>query len=73
MAAKQEKDFTNTDNTNPAMNNDQQKNINVNTRFQWRYRPASDLFIVYTDNYYTSPLYVRNRALVLKFTYWWNM
>jgi hypothetical protein len=53
--------------------NDQQKNINVNTRFQWRYRPASDLFIVYTDNYYTNPVYVRNRAVVLKFTYWWNM
>ena len=53
--------------------NEQQKNINVNTRFQWRYRPASDLFIVYTDNYYPSPLSVRNRALVLKFTYWWNM
>lgn len=53
--------------------NDQQKNINVNTRFQWRYKPASDLFIVYTDNYYTSPIYVRNRAVVLKFTYWWNM
>ena len=53
--------------------NDQQKNINVNTRFQWRYRPASDLFVVYTDNYYTHPLYVRNRAVVVKFTYWWNM
>jgi hypothetical protein len=53
--------------------NDQQKNININTRFQWRYRPASDLFIVYTDNYYTSPLYIRNRAVVLKFTYWWNL
>lgn len=53
--------------------NNQQKNINLNTRFQWRYKPASDFFIVYTDNYYTAPLYVRNRALVLKFTYWWNM
>jgi hypothetical protein len=53
--------------------NDQQKNINLNTRFQWRYRPASDLFIVYTDNYYSAPLFVRNRAVVLKFTYWWNM
>lgn len=53
--------------------NDQQKNININTRFQWRYRPASDLFIVYTDNYYTNPLYIRNRAVVLKFTYWWNL
>jgi hypothetical protein len=52
--------------------NDQQKNINLNTRLQWRYRPASDLFLVYTDNYYTSPLFVRNRAFVLKFTYWWN-
>lgn len=52
--------------------NDQQKNINLNTRLQWRYKPASDFFIVYTDNYYTSPLYVRNRALVLKCTYWWN-
>ena len=53
--------------------NDQQKNLNVNTRLQWRYKPASDFFIVYTDNYYSSPLYVRNRALVLKFTYWWGL
>jgi hypothetical protein len=52
--------------------NNQQKNINLNTRFQWRYRPASDLFVVYTDNYYSSPLYVRNRAFVLKAVYWWN-
>ena len=52
--------------------NNQLENINLNARFQWRYKPASDLFLVYTDNYYPSPLYVRNRALVLKFTYWWN-
>ena len=53
--------------------NNQQKNVNLNTRMQWRYKPASDFFIVYTDNYYTAPLYVRNRALVLKFTYWWGL
>jgi hypothetical protein len=52
--------------------NNQQKNINLNTRLQWRYHPASDLFLVYTDNYYSSPLSVRNRAFVLKLTYWWN-
>ena len=52
--------------------NNQQKNINLNTRFQWRYRPASDIFLVYTDNYYSSPIFVRNRAFVLKATYWWN-
>jgi hypothetical protein len=53
--------------------NNQQKNVNVNTRLQWRYKPASDFYIVYTDNYYTAPLFIRNRALVLKFTYWWSM
>jgi hypothetical protein len=53
--------------------NNQLKNINLNTRLQWRYKPASDLFLVYTDNYFPAPLSVRNRALVLKFTYWWNL
>jgi hypothetical protein len=52
--------------------NEQQKNINLNTRLQWRYKPASDFFIVYTDNYYSDPFFVRNRALVVKITYWWN-
>ncbi|MEY3348973.1 MAG: hypothetical protein RLY46_1012 [Bacteroidota bacterium] len=53
--------------------NNQQNNINVNTRFQWRYKPASDLFLVYTDNYFPAPFNVKNRALVLKFNYWWNL
>ena len=53
--------------------NGQLKNMNLNTRFQWRYKPASDLFIVYTDNYLPAPFSVRNRAVVLKLTYWWNM
>ncbi len=52
--------------------NEQLHNINLNTRFQWRYKPASDLFIVYTDNYLPAPFSVRNRALVLKLNYWWN-
>ena len=52
--------------------NEQTKNINFNTRLQWRYKPVSDLFIVYTDNYYIGPVFIKNRAVVLKFTYWWN-
>ncbi len=52
--------------------NEQTKNINFNTRFQWRYKPVSDLFIVYTDNYYIGPVFVKNRAVVFKLTYWWN-
>jgi hypothetical protein len=56
-----------------AQYNEQQKNVNLNTRLQWRYKPASDLFIVYTDNYFPENFAVRNRALVVKFTYWWNI
>ena len=52
--------------------NNQLDNINLNTRLQWRYKPASDIFLVYTDNYLPSPFGVRNRAVVLKVTYWWN-
>lgn len=56
-----------------AQYNEQLDNLNLNTRFQWRFKPASDLFIVYTDNYIPSPFYVQNRALVMKFTYWWTL
>ncbi|MEP0714366.1 MAG: DUF5916 domain-containing protein [Algoriphagus sp.] len=53
--------------------NEQIENINLNTRFQWRFKPASDIFLVYTDNYLPAPFYTKNRSLVLKFTYWWNL
>lgn len=53
--------------------NEQIDNINLNARFQWRFKPASDLFLVYTDNYLPEPFGVKNRSLVLKFTYWWNV
>jgi hypothetical protein len=56
-----------------AQYNEQRNNVNLNTRLQWRYRPASDLFIVYTDNYLPDTFGVKNRSLVLKFTYWWNI
>ncbi len=52
--------------------NEQTENVNFNFRFQWRYKPASDLFIVFTDNYLPENLSVRNRAVVVKFNYWWN-
>ncbi len=53
--------------------NEQIDNINLNARFQWRFKPASDLFLVYTDNYLPQPFGVKNRSLVMKFTYWWNV
>lgn len=52
--------------------NEQIENMNINMRFQWRYKPVSDLFVVYTDNYYTETWNRRNRALVVKLSYWFN-
>lgn len=49
------------------------ENINLNARFQWRYSPASDFFIVYTENYLPQGFASKNRALVFKLTYWLNV
>ncbi len=56
--------------------NSQSNNLNINARFQWRFKPVSDFFIVYTDNYLTESFGQfgnRNRALVAKLTYWFNL
>lgn len=53
--------------------NQQRNNTNLNARLQWRYRPASDLFLVYTDNYVANNFLVKDRAFVIKWTYWWNL
>ncbi len=53
--------------------NNQQDNLNINARFQWRFKPVSDLFIVYTDNYLPNNFTVKNRGLVVKLTYWINV
>ncbi|MEQ8304805.1 MAG: DUF5916 domain-containing protein [Cyclobacteriaceae bacterium] len=62
--------------------NSQINNLNINSRLQWRFKPVSDLFIVYTDNYFASSFEngeiinigkPKSRALVLKLTYWLNL
>jgi len=50
--------------------NTQMDNVNINARFQWRFKPMSDLYIVYTDNYYSPKFGIKNRALVIKLIYW---
>jgi hypothetical protein len=52
--------------------NNQINNLNLNLRFQWRFAPVSDLFIVYTENSYPNNNKVKNRGLVLKLSYWFN-
>jgi hypothetical protein len=68
-------DFTFTDNlffTSFVQYNNQIDNINLNFRFQWRFAPVSDLFIVYTENSYPADYRIKNRGLVLKLSYWFN-
>lgn len=50
--------------------NTQADNFNINSRLQWRYRPMSDFFIVYTDNYGVQTTGVKSRGLVAKLAYW---
>lgn len=50
--------------------NDQVDNFNINSRLQWRFKPMSDLFIVYTDNHFTTDYILKNRSLVAKLVYW---
>lgn len=65
--------------TNFMQFNTQNENVNINARLQWRFKPASDIFLVYTDNYFFSfdqpanNWMPRTRALVFKMTYWLNL
>jgi hypothetical protein len=52
--------------------NNQIDNVNVNMRFQWRFAPVSDLFIVYTENAFPERLRTKDRGIVIKLSYWIN-
>lgn len=53
--------------------NNQIDNLNINTRLQWRYAPVSDFFLVYTDNYFPGTFVSKQRALIMKLNYWFNI
>ncbi len=53
--------------------NTQTQNFNINARLQWRFKPMSDLYLVLTDNYNMPGISVKNRAVVLKLNYWFNL
>lgn len=59
--------------------NAQNKLMNMNIRFQWRYRPMSDIFIVFSQNwnqFYLTPKeqtdiwYTKGRSIAAKLVYW---
>ena len=49
--------------------------LGINSRFQWRFAPLSDLFLVYTDNsnYIENDFIPNFRTVNLKITYWINI
>jgi len=51
----------------------QSERLGVNSRLQWRFKPLSDLFIVYNGNYKTTDFSPTTKALILKLTYWLNI
>lgn len=53
--------------------NSQDEDFSINSRLQWRFKPLSDLYVVYNDNYKTTPFSPGTRALIVKFTYWINI
>jgi len=68
-------DFTFTENlffTSFIQYNNQIDNLNLNLRFQWRFAPVSDLYIVYTENSFPAGYNIKNRGLVIKLSYWFN-
>ncbi|MEY3984095.1 MAG: hypothetical protein RL160_1654 [Bacteroidota bacterium] len=57
--------------------NTQARNFNINSRLQWRFRPMSDLFVVFSENDQTSSSGfglrgVKDRTLVVKMQWWLN-
>ena len=53
--------------------NTQSDNFNINSRFQWQFKPLSNLFIVYTDNYAIEMFGPKNRGVVIKLNHWINL
>lgn len=51
----------------------QQNGFGINSRLQWRFAPLSDLYLVYTDSYFSDSLTPRFRSINLKVTYWLNL
>jgi len=47
-------------------------NFNINTKFQWRFQPASDIFLVYSSNYITPDYTIQGYSFTMKLVYWLN-
>lgn len=50
--------------------NSQNENLGVYARLQWRFRPLSDFYIIYTNNHQSQPWLKGDQALTAKLVYW---
>ena len=53
--------------------NAQRDNFNVNSRFQWQLNSLSNLFVVYSENYTIEYWGRKNRSVIIKFNYWFDI
>jgi len=49
--------------------NSQSENFSIFSKLQWRYRPLSDIFLIYNQNNNTNGFDLSNRSIILKLTY----
>jgi len=49
--------------------NGQSKNLNYYARLQWRFRPLSDLYVIFTNNHHAQPWQRQDQALTVKLVY----
>ena len=59
--------------TNLYQYNEQLGLWNFNSRFQWRYQPASDIYLVFNSSEVNFPTYDQQWSLTLKINYWLNL
>jgi len=53
--------------------NTQQNNFNTNFRLQYRFRPMSDVFLVYGTNYKSEDFSFKDQSIILKVSWWLNL
>lgn len=53
--------------------NKQVDHFGINTRLQWRFKPMSDLYLVYNNSVYTDTFDPINNAILVKLNYWLNV
>ncbi len=49
------------------------KSVAFNYKLQWRFKPLSDIYLVYSDDYTTPLIKNKNKSLVFKMNYWLNL